>query len=190
MLGWNHSEVPLERVGWALPFSQERLTHLLPFHHLCSNVLALELLEELTCANPPGPCSVPVWLCVVTLPHSPWLSMCCSTLDDPIGTGPRRHGQRGPTGAECWQHSGVAELPLPHLLRRSGPGCSSDRDTKVVADGRTGARHHPPVGRARGLAQRRRKGPCPCCPRRVVEVRESPTLLSSLPLSQGFARYG
>lgn len=88
VLGWNHSGVPLERVGCALPFSQERLTQLLPFHHLCSNMLALELLEELTCANPPGPRSVPVWHCVVTLTHSPWPGTCSSTLNDPIGTGP------------------------------------------------------------------------------------------------------
>lgn len=42
-------------------------------------------------------------------------------------------------GPECWQRSGTAELPLPQLLRRSGPGCSSDsdRDTEVVADGIT-----------------------------------------------------
>lgn len=163
-----------------------------PFHRPCSNVLALELLEELTCANPPGPCSVPVWHCVVTLLCSPRPGTCSSTLDDPGRDGTSETWPEGThrVGAERRQHSGVAELSLPHLLGRSGPGCSSDRDTKVVADGRMAAQHHPPVGRARGLARRRWKGSSPCCPRRVVEVRESPTLLSSLPLSQGFARYG
>lgn len=142
-----------------------------------------EFLEELSCANPsasPSGASAPQPLA--------WHSS--SALDDPGGDGTSETWPEGTqrVGAE---HSRVAELPPPpHLLGRSGPGCSRDRDSEVVADGRTAMWNHPAMGRARGLARRRRKSSRPCCPRQMVEVRESPTLLSSLPLSQGFARYG
>lgn len=76
VLGWNHSGVPLEWEGLALPFSWRTFAQLLSFHCPCSNVLHLEFLEELTCANPPGSRSIPVWHCVVTLP-------CSTTLDNP-----------------------------------------------------------------------------------------------------------
>lgn len=79
----------------------------------------LELLEELTCASPPGPCNIPVWLCVVTLPHSPQPGICSTTLDDPVGTEPRRRGRRGPTGAgsilewlSCHYHTHSEDLAL------------------------------------------------------------------------------
>lgn len=70
-------------------------------------------------------------------------------------------------------------------LGQPSPGCSRDRVGEVVADGRMAARHHPPVGRACADSRGEDgKVAYPCSSRRVVDMRESPTLLSSLPLSQ------
>lgn len=46
-------------------------------------------------------------------------------------------------------------------LDQTSPGCSSDRDAEVVANGRMTARHYPLVGRVCGLTWRRWKGCLP-----------------------------
>lgn len=126
VLGWNLSGVSLERAGLALPFSQGRLAQLLPFHRPCSSVLGL---QELTCADPPGPRSVPAWHCVVTLPRSPWPGTCSSTLDDPVGTGPRRRGRRGPA---------VSELSAGSILEWLSCHCRTCSEDLALAAAVTG----------------------------------------------------
>ena len=70
------------------------------------------------------------------------------------------------------------------------PGCSSDRDPEVVADGRVAARRHPPVGRAHGLVEKMERLLIPVLQDALLMCG---SLLPCFPLSlslRAFARYG
>lgn len=131
--------VPLEWLGLAPLFSQGRLIQLLPFHHPCCSMQPCELLEELTCAA--SQCG--------TVPHIPWPGVCSSTLDDPVGTGPRRRGRRGPS---------VRELSAGSILEQLSYHCHTCSEDPALAGAVTVTgtpRWWPMAGRPHGITLRR-----------------------------------
>lgn len=78
----------------------ELLTQLLPFHHPCSSVLALELLEELSCANHLEPAVSQRGDCPTAL------GLACAAAPRMIPSGQDLGDMAG----------GAAELPPPCLL--------------------------------------------------------------------------
>ncbi|XP_058699755.1 insulin-like growth factor 2 mRNA-binding protein 2 isoform X5 [Poecile atricapillus] len=128
---------PLERVGLALPFSHPAAP--LPLSVLLSSWKSSPVQTRLDpAASQRGT--------VRWLPRSPRAAMCSSSLDDPIGTGPRRRGRREPSVLELSTGS------VPEWLSCHYRACSEDPAPAAAVTGTP--RWWPMAGRPHGITLR------------------------------------